>query len=181
MWLPAWLWYAADTPETHRSMSQSELLYLTSKMEDKKIKKTEIPWINILFSVPIWGNLFAFFSHDFLTYTFLTSLPKYLNNVHNFDVSKSGITSSLPYACNWICIVLQSQLAVFLQTRGTLSATGIRRSFHFVAGLVPSICLGLMTPTGCDTTLVLVYISVAVSFTGFAYSSAFNPNVLDLA
>ena len=61
----------------------------------KEITKKSTPWLNILFSIPIWGNLFAFFAHDFLTYTFLTSLPKYLNNVHNFDVSKSGIVSSL--------------------------------------------------------------------------------------
>ena len=90
-------------------------------------------------------------------------------------------TASLPYICNWICIVLQAQLAVLLTRRNMLSPTGIRRSFHIVAGVIPSVCLGLITPAGCDTTLVLVYISIAVCFTGFAYSTAFNPNVLDLA
>ena len=73
--------------------------------------------MNILFSIPIWGNLYGFFSHDFLTYTFLTTLPKYLNNVHNYDVSKSGMVSSLPYVCSWICIILQAQLALFLQRK----------------------------------------------------------------
>lgn len=34
------------------------------------------------------NEIFKFSSRqDFLLYIFLTSLPKYLNNVHNFDVS----------------------------------------------------------------------------------------------
>ena len=62
-----------------------------------------------------------------------------------------------------------------------LSATGVRRSFHIIAGVIPTICLSLITSAACDTTLVIVYISVAVGFTGFAYSTICIPNVLDLA
>jgi len=180
-WLPIWIWFASDDPESHRSISQCELTYLQQTTTDKKTVQSATPWLNILFSIPIWGNLFAFFSHDFLTYTFLTSLPKYLNNVHHFNVSTSGIISSLPYICNWICIILQAQLAIVLQRRNVLSPTGVRRSFHVVAGVIPSICLGLITAAGCDTSRVMAYISISVCFTGFAYSTIFNPNVLDLA
>ena len=165
----------------HEHHEQHELTYLQQATTDVKTVQSQIPWLNILFSIPIWGNLFAFFSHDFLLYTVLTTLPKYLNNVHNFDVSKSAMLSSLPYVCNWICIIMQTQLAILLQRRNVLSATGVRRSFHVVAGVIPTICLSLITSAECDTTRVIVLISVAVGFTGFAYSTICIPNVLDLA
>ena len=56
-----------------------------------------------------------------------------------------------------------------------------RRYFHLIALVIPSVCLALITSAGCNTFLVLSYITIALSFTGFAYSSVFNPNVLDLA
>ena len=101
----------------HDHYEKHEQTYLQQATTDMRIVKSKIPWLNILFSIPIWGNLFAFFSHDFLLYTVLTTLPKYLNNVHNFDVSNSAMLSSLPYICNWIVIIMQTQLATFLQRK----------------------------------------------------------------
>lgn len=110
MQVPIWFFYVCDDPKKHRFISQSEVTMLEKNCNRKEEETlegagTSIPWLNIFLSVPIWGNFCAFFSQDFLLYIFLTSLPKYLNNVHNFDVShrKSFYYFSLSCKITLIC------------------------------------------------------------------------------
>ena len=55
------------------------------------------------FIVPHWKTTWTF-------YAILTCLPKYLNNVHGFDLSQSGFVSSLPYIVMWLTIISQVSL-----------------------------------------------------------------------
>ena len=43
----------------------------------------------------------------------IPSLPKYLNNVHGFDLSQAGFISALPYICMFTVIVAQVNFRVF--------------------------------------------------------------------
>ena len=62
--------------------------------------------------------------------------------IRNISITlKSGLLSSLPFVCNWICIQIAGFFAAYFTEKKLLSTTVIRRSFHLVACIFPSICL----------------------------------------
>ena len=60
------------------------------------------------------------------------SLPKYLNNVHGFDISSAGIIGALPYICMFLCIIAQGNLSDRLLEKKMVSRTAVRRIFNSI-------------------------------------------------
>ena len=86
--------------------------------------------------------MFAHFTFNFMFYNLLTSLLKYLNNVHGYNVTESGLVSTLPYIVQWICILSQAHLVAIIQKRNLVSPTVSRRIFNSISLFLPALLLG---------------------------------------
>ena len=86
--------------------------------------------------------MFAHFTFNFMFYNLLTSLPKYLNNVHGYNVTESGLVSTLPYIVQWICILSQAHLVAVIRKRNLISPTVSRRIFNSISLFLPALLLG---------------------------------------
>merc|ERR1739838_632208 len=122
-----------------RGINQAELDYLNKIIVVQKNSDKRTPWVNICLSLPFLGICIAHFSFNYNFYNLLTTLPKYLNNVHGYDSSSSGLVSTLPYICQWICILLNGPFAAWLQK--FISTTFSRRMFNTIASIGPGVLM----------------------------------------
>ena len=74
---------------------------------------------------------------------FLFSLPKYLNNVHGFDIASSAGISALPYICMFIVIIAQGRLSDYLLRKNIWARTTVRRVFNSIGLLIPGLLLSV--------------------------------------
>jgi len=84
--LQAVLWhiFIRDTPEEHPNITKQELEYICQKRADqgRKINNlNEIPFREIMTSLPVIAIAVAHSSGLWVLYTFILLFPKYLNNI----------------------------------------------------------------------------------------------------
>jgi hypothetical protein len=65
-------------------------------------KDLAIPWKAIFTSLPVWGIVLGHASSNWGNYTLNQQLPTYLTDVLRFDLSLTGLLSSLCYVLQWI-------------------------------------------------------------------------------
>ena len=109
---PLWFWYARDSP-SEMPVSRMDSLELDYLKQFKFTKnKYETPWLNFFLSLPVWGIMLAWFGQNYILFTLLTAVPKYLVNVLGQNILQSGGLATLPILTNWLCTLLQAPLAI---------------------------------------------------------------------
>lgn len=180
-WVVVWFMYAQNTPQEYKTMTAVELEYINEQLPSTKGEDKTVPWMNIALSIPFWSILITHVCYNWTFYIILTCLPKYLNNVHGFDLSKSGAISSLPYICMFCIIIAQGRLSDYLLRKNIWSRTAVRRVFNTIGLVVPAIALGFISVLDCDTDGVVAMICICCGLSGFVYSGYNTPNHADLS
>ena len=94
VWGIVWIFFYADSPRDHRCISHAEKKYILDSTQQQLSKhtKTEFhaPWKAILTSPPCWALLAIHTCNNWGSYTFLTSIPKYMAEVLKFDIKSVG-------------------------------------------------------------------------------------------
>jgi len=97
IWLPLWLWLAADSPQSHQIISERERNYICEHIgisSDKKKKKstsfTSLPWKKIVHSKPIIALFIAQFCTLFGLFFFYTNVGKLLTEIHRVPTQYAG-------------------------------------------------------------------------------------------
>ncbi|CAJ0960166.1 unnamed protein product [Ranitomeya imitator] len=85
LWFILWLCIVSDTPQTHRSISDSEKEYILSSLKHELSRDTDVPICAMLKSLPLWAIVVAHFSYNWTFYTLLTLLPTYMNEILRFN------------------------------------------------------------------------------------------------
>ena len=65
-------------------------------------KDVAIPWRAIFTSLPVWGIVLGHAASNWGNYTLNQQLPTYLTDVLRFDLSYTGLLSSMCYVLQWI-------------------------------------------------------------------------------
>ncbi|CAF0901083.1 unnamed protein product [Didymodactylos carnosus] len=116
-WTGLWLFFTAESPSKHQTITPSELSYIESNLLKTPVKHYIIPWKQILKSLPTWAIVVAHFAQNWGFYTMLTELPTFLKHVLKFQLDETGFISSLPYLL----------MAITLYGSGILSDSLINR------------------------------------------------------
>lgn len=169
-----------DSPAKHPRITAAEREDIESKIGEDFNKRPATPWKAILTSLPVWACAAAHFANNWGYYTLLTCLPTYMKDVLKFDIEQNGVLSGLPYFADWIVMTLGGQLADLLRKRQYLSTRNTRKLFNVTGLLLPGLFLILAGFTGCNHSLSVAAIIIAVGLSGLA-SSGYAVNHLDLA
>ncbi|RUS68632.1 hypothetical protein EGW08_023606 [Elysia chlorotica] len=146
LWVVAWFWLAADSPDQHKYISERERVYITSsigKGTGKKVQHT--PWLSILTSAPLWAAAMAHACSNYTNYTLLTSLPTFMKESLNFDIKANGLLSSLPYLCQFLMGITAGQLADRIRGRKLLSTKNVRKMFQTICTVLVLLALAART------------------------------------
>jgi sugar phosphate permease len=97
IWLPLWLWLAADSPQSHQIISERERNYICEHIgisTDQKKKKsasfTSLPWKKIVHSKPIIALFITQFCTLFVLFFFYTNVGKLLTEIHRIPTQYAG-------------------------------------------------------------------------------------------
>ncbi|EDW09100.2 putative inorganic phosphate cotransporter [Drosophila mojavensis] len=171
VWCVAWLIFGADTPRQSKLISKAELNYIESSIIDASSKQEEIkasheipvPWKAILTSLPFWALFLVRCTQSWGYSTLQAEIPAYMNGVLLLEMKSNALFSALPYLASWIMALIYLILSDILLTRGTLTITGIRKTFSSLASWLPAISLiGLSFLDSNQKTLAIVLMTVSV-------------------
>jgi len=97
MWLPLWLWLVADSPQTHRTISEKEKNYICNNLgldsgDEKKANVTlfSLPWKKIIRSKSIVALLITHFCNLFGLFFLYTNVGKLLTEIHRIPAQYAG-------------------------------------------------------------------------------------------
>ncbi|XP_037031059.1 sialin-like, partial [Bradysia coprophila] len=118
----AWHYIVYDSPKVHPRISTEEKEFILSKVIVAPTKKPWPPIKSMMLSVPFWALTIFHFGLLFSLYVFLTAAPKYLSDVHHFDIAATGVLSSIPYIARFIFAIGFGFLGDFMFKRKLMSA-----------------------------------------------------------
>ena len=94
VWFPLWLWLVADSPQTHRTISEKERNYICQLIGndagDKTKKPPPLPWKKAIRSKPIIALLITQFCCLFGLFFIYTNIGKILTELHGVPTQTAG-------------------------------------------------------------------------------------------
>lgn len=178
LWFVVWMLMVHDTPAKHPTISAEERTYIETSIGLKQRLRT--PWKAILTSKAVWGICAGHFANNWGFYTMLTSLPTYMKQILNFDISENGFISALPYVVCCICQTSSGHIADFIRKNGYLSTRNTRKLFMTLGLMLPAILMFCIGYAGCNHVVVVTMLTFAVGLGGICMGG-FNVNHLDIA
>ena len=114
LWLPLWIWQAADTPADHRSISSAERDYIQNiigqgvqNKHRRPISLTALPWKDILRSKPVIALFVTELCCLFGLFFFLSNFGKLLTEIQHIPSQYTGYI----LACGFICMLISTVLS----------------------------------------------------------------------
>jgi len=180
-WFAVWSFVAYSKPEDHPRISNEEKEFIESSVNMSHEEMSgNVPWVKIFTSLPVWAIAVANFCAMWSLNTLLTSLPQYFEYILGFSIEANGYLNALPYLLSGIAFVLSGILADVIRSRDWLSTTNTRKFFNTAGLLVNAIFILAISYMGCERTLVVTSLCIAVAM-GTISSSGYNVNHIDLA
>ncbi|KAG8259625.1 hypothetical protein J6590_008660 [Homalodisca vitripennis] len=178
------IWFAVvkDSPEDDPHISPEELKYIKDSLgraQNSTNSPIKHPWKKFLTSMPVWAIVAAHFCEFWGFYTLQTQLPTFLKDVFQFDLSKAGFISSLPYLLMSIMLMVAGSLSDWIQSSRILSVTQVRKLFNCGALTLQAGCMALAVYLETATGVVLCLV-IGTGLEAFAIAS-FGVNHLDIA
>ncbi|XP_066250400.1 sialin-like [Euwallacea similis] len=182
IWFVIWTIFISGSPEDDPRISLGELKYIQEsikKVSDDHIYSSKVPWKAISTSMPVWAIIMSHFSENWGFYTLLTQLPKYLKQVYDYELEKSGFLSALPYLLMSILIQFSGQWADWLLVKRYLTTVQVRKIFN-CAGFLSQTIFMVIAALWSDPIGSVGCLTFAVGLGALAWPG-FSVNHLDLA
>uniref|UniRef100_U5ERG1 Sialin n=1 Tax=Corethrella appendiculata TaxID=1370023 RepID=U5ERG1_9DIPT len=181
VWLLLFLLLISESPEKDWLISDGEKKYIMTslKQNDGNNKKLKIPWKSMFSSPAVWAIVCAQFSENWGFYTLLTQLPTMLNDTIGYNLGKTGLLSALPYLTMGVLLGMSGFIADWLQNKGYLTTTQVRRYFNcvaFIAQTMFMVLAGYMQ----DPAAMMTSMTIGIGLGAFAWTG-FAVNHLDIA
>ncbi|KAL3281332.1 hypothetical protein HHI36_004540 [Cryptolaemus montrouzieri] len=179
LWYIMWTILISEKPTDDSQISEAELKYITESLGTTEYKKIKHPWRKIFSSVSIWAIFAAHFSENWGFYTFLTQLPKYMKDILDFDLAKTGIMTALPYLSMSIVLLGAGHIGDWFIIQKILTVTQVRKLFTCGAYISQTIFV-ICTSYAQNSTVALICLITALGLGSFAMAG-FSINYLDIA
>ncbi|CAM4940543.1 unnamed protein product [Rotaria socialis] len=186
IWGIFWIFFYTDSPRHQRCISNREKDYIAhatqGQLSNHDKNEFKAPWKAILTSKACWALFITHTCNNWGTYTFLTSIPKYMAEVLKFDIKSNGLLSSLPYIIFWLNINISGAVADMIIRKKFLTRTQTRKLFNVLGNLFPALfVIGLAFMTCKTKYFAVALLTIGVTFTGCCYGGGFMLTANDIA
>jgi ACS family glucarate transporter-like MFS transporter len=169
-----WWWYARNSPREHPSMGADELAVIEANRSTLTQDAGYGAWRQLLGHRETLLLALAYFSHNFVFYSFATWFFHYLVNVLGFSIIESGMLAAAPWLLGavaatmggWVCDTLCGRLGPNLGCR-IPAMTGLIGTGLFLY-------LGLYSPS---PYVAVALLSLCYAFTQFAEGSFWSAQI----
>lgn len=168
IWMIAWFFIAANSPEKHKRVSQQELMLIQQmKKEEEAVEvaaedNTAKSLGHYLKQPIILVTAFAFFCYNYILFFFLSWFPSYLVQQHHLDIKSMSLTTMIPWIVGFVGLALGGYISdkIFKITGRLLLS---RKIVLVVCLLLAAICVGLAGTVSSVASAVLL-MSVSIFF-----------------
>ncbi|VYU23482.1 MFS transporter [Metakosakonia massiliensis] len=168
IWMIAWFFIAANSPEKHKRVSQQELLLIQQmKKEEEAVEviaeDNTAKSLGYYLKQPIiLVTAFAFFCYNYILFFFLSWFPSYLVQQHHLDIKSMSLTTMIPWIVGFVGLALGGYISdkIFKITGRLLLS---RKIVLVVCLLLAALCVGLAGTVSSVASAVLL-MSVSIFF-----------------
>lgn len=168
IWMIAWFFIAANSPEKHKRVSQQELMLIQQmKKEEEAVEvaaedNTAKSLGHYLKQPIILVTAFAFFCYNYILFFFLSWFPSYLVQQHHLDIKSMSLTTMIPWIVGFVGLALGGYISdkIFKITGRLLLS---RKIVLVVCLLLAALCVGLAGTVSSVASAVLL-MSVSIFF-----------------
>ena len=169
-----WWWYARNSPREHPSMGADELATIEANRTSLTQDVGYGAWRQLMGHRETLLLALAYFTHNFVFYSFATWFFHYLVNVLGFSIIESGMLAAAPWLLGavaatvggWVCDTLCGRLGPNLGCR-IPAMTGLVGTGLFLY-------LGLYSPS---PYVAVALLSLCYAFTQFAEGSFWSAQI----
>ncbi|XP_018333995.1 putative inorganic phosphate cotransporter isoform X2 [Agrilus planipennis] len=183
LWCIFWVIFGSESPAKHKSISEAEKNYIETSLGSSNIQIpfSEVPWLSILKSIPVWATFITACAHNWGFFTILTEMPLYLSGVHGFNISQNGLLSACPYLAMWIMSFVFGAMTDALINKKLVSVGIGRKIANTISQIGPGIALFLLGGIGyLGRGVAMALLIIGVALNG-AHLSGFLVNLIDLS
>ncbi|XP_006816975.1 sialin-like [Saccoglossus kowalevskii] len=180
-WCVFWFFLIWDIPDSHPRISEEERSYIVNSITTN-VKKSgwRVPWLSIFKSPQVWGLTIGHFCSSWGSYTLLTSLPQYMDQILGFNLGANGFMSSLSSLAIWTFKVFYAWLADYTRQRYIMSTIQVRRVLTSLGMFLPAVFLMMGGQMGCNRGLAVLFITISSGFSG-CNTPGFKVNHVEIA
>lgn len=177
-WYILWVILIKESPQKDPWISDFEVKYIAATIETSTNNKS-IPWWKILTSLPVWAVSIAGLTWGWGYVTVLFQLPQYLSDIMDYQISKNGLLSALPYLTMTIMLLIAGYTADKLLIHKILTVTQTRKTFICVSMTIQAAFI-LAATYIVDPTFNIICITFGIGFGAVTYSGI-GVNYIDVA
>jgi hypothetical protein len=176
IWLPFWLWLVADSPHSHKTISEKEKNYICNTLgisladsKNTSMPLSELPWMKFVRSKPIIALFITECCNLFGLFFFYTNVGKILTEIHHVPTQYAGYVLAggfilMPISCVGsgkrktryfymkysFIFNIKGVICDRLVRTNKMSLTNVRKMFNSIASFVPAGCMIVLC--FCDHT-----------------------------
>ncbi|KAA0200023.1 hypothetical protein HAZT_HAZT001236 [Hyalella azteca] len=159
VWAVVWFYNVSDVPLTGSVNADQDTR-----------RKSGVPWMKIVTSPAFLCVVVAHFCANWGFYCLLTEMPSYLAKVLHFNLHTNGLVSSLPFIAKWCTLLTFPAYMDRKVLKGEISLYNARRFSSFAGLLIPGLLLTTIGLAGCNRTLVVMILTLAVGLSGLDHA-----------
>ncbi|XP_012942927.1 uncharacterized transporter slc-17.2 [Aplysia californica] len=173
VWLILFAIFTAETPATHKFITEKEKVYITSSLPVvTKEDKTKPPYCSIIGSPASWAIICLHVSFTWGLFLLISTLPQYMFEVLKFDIKSNGLFSMLPYIALMCTVQTTGQLSDLFIRKKILSVLWARRLCVLIGNVCPAVLLSVLSLLDCSQPVLAVgLLTAAVGTSGFTLTS----------
>uniref|UniRef100_W8BDX8 Putative inorganic phosphate cotransporter n=1 Tax=Ceratitis capitata TaxID=7213 RepID=W8BDX8_CERCA len=172
LWILFFILMCFSDPNSHPYISDKEKEYLMKHMgrlgRDHNLPR--FPWVPVFKSKEMWVLILAQIAHDWGFYVMSSCFPKFLNDVLQLQILKTGIFSSIPFLLFWLFSLIFGGIADCVIKRNATKATIARKVMTFIAATPSGLFMVLAVYVGCNTALIILCFTISMSLMGGYYA-----------
>lgn len=165
-------WYIVYRNRGDVTLAEEEVVHLTEDEPHARAERrmTFAEWRGLFSSPTTWGMIFGFMGVIYMVWLYLTWLPAYLEHERHLSIAKTGWVVSIPYLFGTLGMLSSGYVADGLMARGMAPIRS--RKWPICTGLICAAVFTVPAAFTPNTTLAIVYLSLAMYFVNMASGGA---------
>ncbi|WP_114814080.1 MFS transporter [Paraburkholderia kururiensis] len=165
-------WYVVYRNRGDVTLAEEEVVHLTEDEPHARaeLRMTFAEWRGLFGSPTTWGMIFGFMGVIYMVWLYLTWLPAYLEHERHLSIAKTGWVVSIPYLFGTLGMLSSGYVADGLMARGMAPIRS--RKWPICTGLICAAVFTVPAAFTPNTTLAIVYLSLAMYFVNMASGGA---------
>lgn len=165
-------WYVVYRNRGDVTLAEEEVVHLTEDEPHARAERrmTFAEWRGLFGSPTTWGMIFGFMGVIYMVWLYLTWLPAYLEHERHLSIAKTGWVVSIPYLFGTLGMLSSGYVADGLMARGMAPIRS--RKWPICTGLICAAVFTVPAAFTPNTTLAIVYLSLAMYFVNMASGGA---------